>query len=225
MLMNTGTKMIHSKSGLISTIAWSIDGKVDYALEGSVFIAGAVIRWLRDGLKIINSSEETEQIAIDAKDNHGVYFVPAFTGLGAPYWDTEAKAAIVGLTLGVTDKHIVRAALESLAFQTKDVINAMMKDSGFQMQELHVDGGAANNNFLMQFQSDILKVKIIRPKQVETTSLGAALLAGLSIGFWTKEEIANRQKSDKEFISEMSIKSRNKLYKDWKAAVERVKTK
>ncbi len=224
MLMNTGTKMIHSKSGLISTIAWSIDNKVEYALEGSVFIAGASIRWLRDGLKIISTSEETEEIALDVKDNQGVYFVPAFTGLGAPYWDTKAKAAIVGLTLGVSYKHIVRAALESLAFQTKDVINAMMNDSDFQLQDLHVDGGAANNNFLMQFQSDILDANIIRPKFVETTSLGAALLAGLSTGFWTKEEISNHRRIDKVFSPNMSIKRRNKLYKEWKQAVERVKS-
>jgi len=224
MLMNTGNKIIHSKSGLLTTIAWSINNKPKYALEGSVFIAGAAIQWLRDGLKIIQNAKESEEFALSVKDSNGVYFVPAFNGLGAPYWDMKARGAVVGLTRGVTDKHIVRAALESIAFQTKDVINAMVKDSDIELKELKVDGGVSVNNFLIQFQSDILNIKLIRPKFIETTALGAALLAGLAVGFWTDEEITNSNKSRNEFFPQMSDSRRITLYNEWKSAVNQVKS-
>jgi glycerol kinase len=223
MLMNTGDRNIESGSGLLTTIAWGIDGKVEYALEGSVFIAGAAIKWLRDGIKVIESAEESEIIAEEAVDNHGVYFVPAFAGLGAPYWDMSARGMIIGLTQGVTEKHIVRATLESLAYQTKDVINAMEKDSGIELKSLNVDGGACTNNFLMQFQSDILNVEVIRPEIIETTALGAAYLAGIAVGFWDKSTISEKREVNKIFHPKMTPEIRNELYSNWLKAVERTK--
>ncbi|MFW5721000.1 MAG: glycerol kinase GlpK, partial [Bacteroidota bacterium] len=189
MLMNTGERMVESNSGLVTTIAWGINNKIIYALEGSVFIAGAAIKWLRDALNLIQTAADTEKIANEVEDTKEVYVVPAFTGLGAPYWDMYARGAILGLTQGVTDKHIIRSTLESLAYQTMDVIKAMEKDSGIELKALNVDGGASVNNFLMQFQANILDVEVIRPQNVETTALGAALLAGLATKFWSKEEI------------------------------------
>jgi glycerol kinase len=222
--MNTGDKNIESGSGLLTTIAWCVDGKVEYALEGSVFIAGAAIKWLRDGIKLINNAAESEVIAEEAGDNHGVYFVPAFAGLGAPYWDMSARGTITGLTQGVTDKHIVRATLESLAYQTKDVINAMEKDSGLELKSLNVDGGACANNFLMQFQSDILNAEVIRPEIIETTALGAAYLAGIAVGFWDKALIAEKREINKIFHPKMTSEVRNELYGNWLNAVERAKS-
>jgi glycerol kinase len=221
MLMNTGNEIIVSKTGLITTIAWGIDGKINYAIEGSVFIAGAAIKWLRDALKIINNPSETEQIAFELDDTDGVYVVPAFSGLGAPYWDMYARGAILGLTQGVTDKHIVRSTLEALAYQTMDVLKVMEKDSEIKLHSLNVDGGACANNFLMQFQSDILNVEVKRPENIETTALGAALLAGLAIGFWTMGEIIERRKIEKSFVPLMKEEKREKLYSGWIDAVER----
>jgi len=221
MLMNTGGKMVESQSGLLTTIAWGLNNKVTYALEGSVFIAGAAIKWLRDALKLIKTASETEQIAYQLEDTEDVYVVPAFSGLGAPYWDMYARGAILGLTQGVTDKHIVRSTLESLAYQTMDVIKAMEKDSGLKLKALNVDGGASVNNFLMQFQSDLLNTEVIRPKNVETTALGAALLAGLAIKFWTINEIMEYRKVEKTFTPNMSAEKREKLYAGWLKAVEK----
>ncbi len=192
MLMNTGEKAVKSKNGLLTTIAWGVDGKVKYALEGSIFIAGAAIQWLRDELKIIYDSKESEYLAWSVKDTDGVYVVPAFTGLGAPHWDMYARGCVVGLTRGSNREHIVRATLESIAYQTKDILEAMQEDSGIELISLKVDGGASANNFLLQFQSDILNIPIIRPSVVETTALGAAFLAGLAVGFYKdKNEINN----------------------------------
>ncbi len=221
MLMNTGDKIIESKSGLITTIAWGIDGKIKYALEGSVFIAGAAIKWLRDALKIITTASETEKIAYELEDTEEVYVVPAFSGLGAPYWDMYARGAILGLTQGVTDKHIVRSTLESLAYQTMDVLKAMEKDSGIELKSLNVDGGACVNNFLMQFQADILNVEVKRPENIETTALGAALLAGLAVNFWTMDEIIERREIERTFKPLMNVEKREKLYGGWKKAVEK----
>jgi len=215
--------MVESHSGLVTTIAWSINNKIHYALEGSVFIAGAAIKWLRDALHLIQSAEETEKIAKEVEDTEEVYVVPAFTGLGAPYWDMYARGAILGLTQGVTDKHIIRSTLESLAYQTMDVLKAMEKDSGIRLKALNVDGGASVNNFLMQFQSNILNVDVIRPQNVETTALGAALLAGLAINFWTLDEIIQKRKIEKVFHPFMQEKERVKLYNGWKKAVEKAK--
>jgi len=184
-LMNTGDKPVVSKNNLVSTIAWQIDGKTTYALEGSIFVAGAIVQWLRDGLKIINSSAEIEKLATQVADNGGVYFVPALTGLGAPYWDQYARGTIVGISRGTTAAHIARAALEGIAYQTMDVVNAMILDAGVGLKELRVDGGAAQNNLLMQFQSNVLGETVIRPQTTESTALGAAYLAGLASGFWT----------------------------------------
>lgn len=221
MLMNTGEKIVESESGLLTTIAWGINGKINYALEGSVFIAGAAIKWLRDALKLIKNAEDTEQIAFEAEDTEEVYVVPAFTGLGAPYWDMYARGAILGLTQGVTDKHIVRSTLESLAYQTMDVLKAMEKDSGIELKSLNVDGGASANNFLMQFQADMLNVEVKRPKNIETTALGAALLAGLAVGFWSMEEIIEKREIDRMFNPLMKEEKRVKLYAGWKKAVEK----
>lgn len=221
MLMNTGDKIIESKTGLITTIAWGIDGKIKYALEGSVFIAGAAIKWLRDALKIITTASETEKIAYELEDTEEVYVVPAFSGLGAPYWDMYARGAILGLTQGVTDKHIVRSTLESLAYQTMDVLKAMEKDSGIELKSLNVDGGACVNNFLMQFQADILNVEVKRPEIIETTALGAALLAGLAVNFWTMDEIIERREIERTFLPLMNVEKRKKLYGGWKKAVEK----
>lgn len=221
MLMNTGDKIIESQTGLITTIAWGIDGKIKYALEGSVFIAGAAIKWLRDALKIITTASETEKIAYEVEDTEEVYVVPAFSGLGAPYWDMYARGAILGLTQGVTDKHIVRSTLESLAYQTMDVLKAMEKDSGIELKSLNVDGGACVNNFLMQFQADILNVEVKRPEIIETTALGVALLAGLAVNFWTIDEIIERREIERTFKPLMNEEKREKLYGGWKKAVEK----
>jgi glycerol kinase len=222
MLMNTGEKAFASQHGLLTTIAWGINGKVDYALEGSVFITGAAIQWLRDGLKIIGTAAETEAMALSVQDSGGVYVVPAFVGLGAPYWDMYARGLIIGITRGTTREHIVRATLESIAYQTRDVLEAMIQDSGIKLQSLRVDGGAVVNNFLMQFQSDILGVPVERPVVNETTALGAAYLAGLAVGYWqSTEEIENLWQMDKKFEPKMSQEEREKLYKGWKKAVSR----
>ena len=222
MLMNTGENIVKSDNGLLTTIAWGVDGKVEYALEGSIFIAGAAIQWLRDELKIVYNASQSEFYANSVEDTNGVYVVPAFTGLGAPYWDMYARGTIMGLTRGSKREHLVRATLESIAYQTKDVLNAMQEDSNIELKALKVDGGASANNFLMQFQSDILDVPVNRPTVIETTALGAAYLAGLAVGFWSsKEEIKAKWNVDKEFISSMSEERRNKLYRGWKKAVKR----
>jgi glycerol kinase len=222
MLMNTGTKFVPSKSGLVTTIAWGVNGKAEYALEGSVFIAGAAIQWLRDEMKLIGSSAESEKFAAEVNDTQGVYLVPAFVGLGAPYWDMNARGIIVGLTRGANKSHIIRAALEAIAYQTKDVINAMQKDSGIKLAKLKVDGGAVANNFLMQFQADILGVDVVRPMVIETTAMGAAFLAGLAVGFWkSKDEIASKLAVDRTFSCKMSSADSKKKYTGWQKAVKR----
>ena len=221
MLMNTGNEMVTSKAGLLTTIAWGLNGKVTYALEGSVFIAGAAIQWLRDGLKIIDESPDSEFYAMKVEDTEGVYVVPAFAGLGAPYWDMYARGAIFGLTRGTNKSHLVRATLESLAYQTRDVLDAMKKDSKVNLSTLRVDGGASENDLLMHFQADILGTTVQRPEIVETTALGAAYLAGLAVGYWKKNEISKNWKIDEEFKPEMDIKQRAKLYKGWQDAVKR----
>ena len=224
LLMNTGSNIVKSKHGLLTTIAWGVDGKVTYALEGSIFIGGASVQWLRDELKIIESAKDSEMYANRVDDTNGVYVVPAFTGLGAPYWDMYARGSILGLTRGAKKEHIVRATLESIAYQTKDVLEAMQNDSKLKLKSLKVDGGASNNNFLMQFQSDILNVDIDRPKIVETTALGAAYLAGLSVGFYIgRNEITSKWSVEKEFNPNMSEEKRCKLYKGWKKAVSKKK--
>ena len=222
MLMNTGENIVESKHGLLTTIAWGVDGKVEYALEGSIFIGGASIQWLRDELRVLYDAKQSEFYANSVKDTNGVYVVPAFAGLGAPYWDMYARGAIMGLTRGANRAHLVRATLESIAYQVKDVLNAMQEDSGLKLKDLRVDGGASINNFLMQFQSDILDVNIDRPKVVETTALGAAYLAGLAVEFYNnKDEIKKSWIIDREFIPNMSDDKRNLLYKGWKKAVSR----
>ena len=221
-LMNTGGKIVSSKNGLLTTIAWGVNGKVEYALEGSIFIAGAVVQWLRDELKMINSTEEVEKYALKVKDTNGVYLVPAFVGLGAPYWDMYARGTIVGLTRGAKKEHILRAAEESIAYQSRDVLEVIQKDSGIGLKKLKVDGGAVRDNFLMQFQSDILGVPVVRPQVIETTALGAAYFSGLAIGFWKdKAEIASKWKADREFIPNMDEKIKERLYSGWKKAVSR----
>ncbi|MEX0812539.1 MAG: glycerol kinase GlpK [Chitinophagales bacterium] len=221
MLMNTGKEMVTSKNGLLTTIAWGLDGEVKYALEGSIFIAGAAIQWLRDGLHIIDDAPDSEYFASKAKDNDGVYVVPAFTGLGAPYWDMEARGAVFGLSRGTQKSHLIRATLESLAYQTRDVLSAMEQDSGIALSALRVDGGACANNLLMQFQSDILGVKVERPQVIETTALGAAYLAGLATGFYDVKEISNNWLMDQKFQPEMDEKEKENLYKSWKEAVRK----
>jgi len=222
MLMNTGEEKIPSKNGLLTTIAWGVDGKVEYALEGSIFVAGASVQWLRDEMKLINDAADSEYFACKVKDSNGVYVVPAFVGLGAPYWDMYARGTIMGLTRGANRNHIVRATLESIAYQTRDVLEAMQEDSGINLQVLKVDGGAVANNFLMQFQSDILGVPVNRPVVTETTALGAAYLAGLAVGFWnSKDEIGNNWMIDREFKNDMDVESKEKLYAGWKKAVSR----
>jgi len=222
MLMNTGEKAVASKSGLLTTIAWGVDGKVEYALEGSIFIAGAVVQWLRDELRVLDNAAQSEELATKVEDNNGVYLVPAFVGLGAPYWDMYARGTIVGLTRGAKREHIVRAALESICYQTRDVLEAMQKDSGITLKSLKVDGGAVANNFLMQFQSDILGVPVDRPKVIETTALGAAYLAGLAVGYWKdRDDIAAKWQIDRTFKPEMDNEKKDNLYKGWKKAVER----
>jgi len=220
--MNTGEKIIPSKNGLLTTIAWGINGKVEYALEGSIFIGGAVVQWLRDELGLIKDAQEIEKFALEVEDTHGVYFVPAFVGLGAPHWNMYARGIIVGLTRGTKKEHIMRAALESIAYQSRDVLEVIQEDSGINLKKLKVDGGAVRNDFLMQFQSNILRVSVARPQIIETTALGAAYLSGLAIGFWKdKAEIAAKWKVDKEFSPNMDEKLKEKLYSGWKKAVNR----
>ncbi|SET28707.1 glycerol kinase [Natronincola peptidivorans] len=222
MLMNTGDKFVPSNNGLLTTLAWGADGKVEYALEGSIFVAGASVQWLRDELKIIRDAQETEYLASKVEDSNGVYMVPAFVGMGAPYWDMYARGTIVGLTRGAKAEHLIRATLESIAYQTRDVLEAMQEDSGIELQTLKVDGGAVANNFLMQFQSDILGVEVDRPEVTETTALGAAYLAGLAVGFWdSKEEIAQKWAVERKFAPVMEDENKEKLYKGWKKAVNR----
>ena len=220
MLMNTGNERVTSTHGLLTTIAWGIDGKVDYALEGSVFVAGSAIQWLRDGLRMIDHAMDTENYAKRVDSTEGMYMVPAFVGLGTPYWDSEARGAIFGLTRGTTKEHFIRATLESLAYQTRDVLEAMMTDSTLAISSLRVDGGAVKNDFLLQFQSDILGVPVERPVGNETTALGAAFLAGLAIGFWQdKQEIAERRQVDRNFEDKLDQQKRETLYSGWKHAV------
>ncbi|RJP15005.1 MAG: glycerol kinase [Candidatus Abyssobacteria bacterium SURF_5] len=220
-LMNVGAKPVASKCGLITTIAWGINGAVEYALEGSIFIAGAAIQWLRDGLGIISTASESESLALTVSDNGGVYFVPAFVGLGAPYWDMYARGTIVGLTRGSTSGHLARATLESLAYLTRDVIECMEADSGRKLHSLKVDGGAIRNNLLMQFQSDILGVPVSRPEVSETTALGAAYLAGLAVQYWDNlSEISANWREQTRFTPAMNASERARLYGRWKRAVE-----
>ncbi len=222
MLMNTGTARVTSGHGLLTTIAWGVDGRVEYALEGSIFVAGAAVQWLRDEMKLIDNAAQSEEFAAAVPDTHGVYVVPGFAGLGAPYWDMYARGVIVGLTRGAGRNHVVRATLEAIAYQTRDVLEAMEQDSGIKLKVLRVDGGAVVNNFLMQFQSDILGVPIDRPKVTETTALGAALLAGLAVGFWTSRgEIAAKLAVERSFRPAMDAGTREKNYRGWKRAVER----
>ena len=222
LLMNTGEKMIESKNGLLTTIAVGIDGKVQYALEGSVFVGGAVIQWIRDELELVNNAADTEYFAGKVKDNGGVYVVPAFTGLGAPYWDMYARGTILGLTRGANKNHIIRAALESIAYQSRDLMDAMEEDSGCRLNSIKVDGGASRNNFLMQFQADITGTKVIRPIITETTALGAAYLAGLAVGFWkSKEEIATKWCVSQAYEPQYDEDKKEKLYRGWKKAVTR----
>lgn len=221
LLMNTGEKPVFSNNGLVTTIAWGLDGKVNYALEGSIFVAGAAIQWLRDELRIIDSSIDSEYMAKKVKDTNGCYVVPAFTGLGAPYWDQYARGTIVGLTRGVNKSHIIRATLESIAFQTHDVLHAMKADSGIELKALKVDGGASANNFLMQVQANIINAPVNRPQCVETTAMGAAYLAGLAVGYWkNKEEVLENWAIDATFQPEICDETRAKKLKGWHKAVK-----
>lgn len=222
LLMNTGTEAVSSKNNLLTTVAWKINGEVNYALEGSVFVGGAAIQWLRDGLKLINSAEEVNTLAQSVEDNGGVYFVPALTGLGAPYWDQYARGTIVGVTRGTTNAHIARATLEGIAFQVYDIVKAMEADAGKKSPELRVDGGASASDILMQIQSDIFGAKITRPKTLETTALGAAYLAGLAVGYWKNiDEIQSQWIVDKHFQPQMEEEKVEKMLKTWKKAVQR----
>ncbi|TDM24375.1 glycerol kinase GlpK [Macrococcoides canis] len=221
MLMNTGEKAVKSENGLLTTLAYGIDGKVNYALEGSIFVAGSALQWLRDGMRMIQSAPQSEDYATQVTDADGVYVVPAFVGLGTPYWDSEARGAVFGLTRGTQKEHFIRATLESLAYQTRDVLDAMEKDSKIEVKTLRVDGGAVKNDFLMQFQSDILDVPVERPEINETTALGAAYLAGLAVGYWeSKEEIRDRWNLEKQFDPKMDEQTREDLYKGWQTAVK-----
>lgn len=225
LLMNTGEKAVESKHGLLTTIAVGIDGKVKYALEGSVFVAGAAVKWLRDELELIHSAKETYELAVSVKDSNGVYVVPAFTGLGAPYWDAYARGAVFGLSRGTTKAHFVRAVLESLAYQTMDVIKAMEEDAKIALKSLRVDGGASENDFLLQFQADILGADILRPEVIETTALGAAYLAGLAVGYYKNtSEIRENWQLNNTFISDIDDGQRRRLYEGWKDAVSRIRT-
>lgn len=225
LLMNTGETMVPSQNGLLTTIAWGVDGKVEYALEGSIFMAGAAIQWLRDELHLIDEAKDSEYFAMQVEDCNGVYVVPAFAGLGAPYWDMYARGAIVGLTRGANRNHIIRATLESIAYQTRDVISAMQEDACLDLMTLKVDGGAVANNFLMQFQADILGVPVERPKVIETTALGAAYLAGMAVGFWkSKESVTESWAVDCRFNPTMKKETRNQLYRGWEKAVGRSKS-
>lgn len=221
MLMNTGKELHFSENGLLTTIAWGLNGEVLYALEGSIFVAGAAVQWLRDGLKIINTAADSAYFAEQAGPDNDVVVVPAFAGLGAPYWDMYARGAIFGLSRGTGQEHIVKATLQSLAYQTRDVLEAMEQDSSLDLKTLKVDGGATANNFLMQFQADILGVEVERPEVIESTAMGAAFLAGIQIGFWKKEDILNMRKLDKLFKANMDVEKRDALYKKWQKAVKR----
>lgn len=222
MLLHTGTEAKVSRNGLLTTIAWKLNDRVEYALEGSAFIAGAAVQWLRDELQLVEHASDTEQMALSVPDNGGVYLVPAFVGLGAPYWDHSARGAVFGVTRGSTRNHLARAALEGIAYQVRDVLEALKEDSGLDFAEMKVDGGAAANNFLMQFQADILDRKIVRPKVIETTALGAAYLAGLAVGYWaSQDEIKALWKVDRNFEPEMAPELRAKYYNTWKKAVSR----
>ena len=221
MLMNTGEEAVKSDHGLLTTIAWGYNGKVEYALEGSIFVAGSAIQWLRDGLRMLKSAKDSEQYATRIESTDGVYVVPAFVGLGAPYWNSDVRGAIFGLTRGTEKEQMVRATIESLAYQTRDVLTSMENDSGINLKTLRVDGGAVSNNFLMQFQSDILDVPVERPEVSETTALGAAYLAGLAVGFWKDQaEVKDQWKLDKKFEPNMDESHREALYKGWQHAVE-----
>lgn len=224
MLMNTGEKAVASEHGLLTTIAWGLDGKVNYALEGSIFVAGSAIQWLRDGLRMFKDAGESEVYASRVESTEGVYIVPAFVGLGTPYWDSEVRGAMFGVTRGTTKEHFIRATLESLAYQTKDVLCAMEADSGIELNTLRVDGGAVKNNFLMKFQSDILDVPVERPVINETTALGAAYLAGLAVGYWkNQDEIKAQWHMDKRFEPTMEAETSEELYAGWKKAIEATK--
>jgi glycerol kinase len=225
LLMNTENKPVHSNHGLLTTVAWRLGNETTYALEGSVFIAGAALQWLRDGLGLIESASESEALATSVKDNGGVYFVPAFAGLGAPWWDMYARGLITGITRGSTKAHLVRAALESICYQTRDVIDAMQKDSGIHLSSLRVDGGAVVNEFLMQFQADVLNASVLRPTVNETTALGAALLAGIGVGLWKPNEINQVWKANRIFSPSMSGEVRLALYEGWLKAVKKCEEK
>lgn len=224
MLMNTGEKAVTSKNGLLTTIAWSVGGKVEYALEGSIFVAGSAVQWLRDSVQLVNDAADTEGYANGLESSEGVYVVPAFVGLGTPHWDSEVRGAIFGLTRGSSKAHLIRATLESICYQTKDVLSAMEKDSGIKLKGLRVDGGAVKNNFLMQFQADMLATKVERPVVQETTALGAAYLAGLAVGYWTdKADIGKNWQLQTPFKPKMKRTDANNLYKGWKLAVKAAK--
>jgi glycerol kinase len=223
MLMNTGEEAQFSNNGLLTTIAYGLDGKVNYAFEGSIFIAGAAIQWLRDGLELIKDAKETEALANSVEGDSSVYVVPAFAGLGAPYWDMYARGAIFGLTRDTGKAHLAKATLESLAYQTKDILNAMEEDSGVKLQSLKVDGGACANNYLMQFQADILGTEVHRPKVIESTAMGAAFLAGIQVGLWTQGDIDQSRPMDRIFKASFDEEKRNHLYSKWQKAVERTK--
>jgi glycerol kinase len=224
MLMNTGTKAVTSKNGLLTTIAWSVGGKVEYALEGSIFVAGSAVQWLRDGLELVKVAADTEGYAKSLASSDGVYVVPAFVGLGTPYWDSDVRGAIFGLTRGSSKATLIRATLESIAYQTKDVLSAMEKDAGIKLKGLRVDGGAVKNNFLMQFQADMLGTKVERPVVQETTALGAAYLAGLAVGYWADQtDIGKNWQLQTPFKPKMKRTEANNLYKGWKLAVKAAK--
>ncbi len=221
LLMNTGNKPVYSDNGLVTTIAWGLDGKVNYALEGSIFIAGASIQWLRDEMRLIDSSEDSEYMATKVPDTNGCYVVPAFTGLGAPYWNQYARGTIVGITRGVNKYHIIRATLESIAYQVSDVLHAMEADSGIKLKSLKVDGGASANNFLMQTQSDIINATVLRPCCIETTAMGAAYLAGLATGYWkSREDVKSNWSIDKTFSPDITENERNEKISGWHKAVK-----
>ncbi len=222
-LMNTGANPVRSTHNLITTIGWRIDGKPSYALEGSVFVGGAVVQWLRDEIKLVDNAAQTEAVATSVPDNNGVFFVPAFTGLGAPHWDMYSRGTLVGLTRGANRAHIVRAALESIAYQSVDVIAAMENDAGMKTAMLRVDGGASANNFLMQFQADILNASVLRPRVIETTAMGAAMMAARAVGHWSDADLRRLQAIDREFTPQMDEVQRRRLLHNWRKAVERSK--
>ena len=221
LLMNTGEKPVFSKNGLVTTIAWGLDGKVNYALEGSIFVAGAAVQWLRDGMRLIDSASDSEYMATKVKGTHGCYVVPAFTGLGAPHWDQYARGTIVGITRGTNKNHIIRATLESIALQVCDVIDAMKADAGIQVKALRVDGGASANNFLMQFQADMLNAPVNRPACVESTAIGAAYLAGLAVNYWqSREDVLKNQQIERVFVPDMDEEERRAKRRGWNKAVK-----